>query len=74
MADLTTAQVWKEIEDNIFAVLGMVSAKQEARTAGIVYLARGGKLYISSHTDAWKATWPTTRTFRSRLRFPKVSL
>jgi hypothetical protein len=54
MADLTTAQVWKEIEDNIFAVLGMVSAKQEARTAGIVYAARGGKLYISSQADAWK--------------------
>ena len=54
MADLTTAQVWKAIEDNIFAVLGMVSAKQEARTAGIVYVARGGKLYISSQADAWK--------------------
>ena len=54
MADLTTAQVWKVIEDNIFAVLGMVSAKQEARTAGIVYAARGGKLYISSQADAWK--------------------
>lgn len=55
MATLTTAQVWKEIENNVFAVLGMVSAKNEARTAGIVYVAQAGKLYITSDKDAWKA-------------------
>jgi uncharacterized pyridoxamine 5'-phosphate oxidase family protein len=54
MADVTTAQVWKEIENNVFAVLGMVSARQEARTAGIVYVAREGKLYIATKSDAWK--------------------
>jgi predicted pyridoxine 5'-phosphate oxidase superfamily flavin-nucleotide-binding protein len=54
MADLTTAQIWKAVEDNIFAVLGMVTAKQEARTVGIVYVARGGKLYIATQSDAWK--------------------
>jgi hypothetical protein len=32
----------------------MVSAKQEARTAGIMYVAHGGKLYITSKSDAWK--------------------
>lgn len=54
MATLTTAQVWKEIEANIFAVLGMVSAKNEARTAGIMYVAQAGKLYITTDKDAWK--------------------
>jgi uncharacterized pyridoxamine 5'-phosphate oxidase family protein len=54
MADLTTAQVWKEIENNVFAVLGMVTANHEARTVGIVYVAQGGKLYIASKSDAWK--------------------
>ncbi len=54
MASITTAQVWKELEDNIFAVLGMVSARNEARTAGIVYSTHNGKLYIASKSDAWK--------------------
>ncbi|HHY56497.1 MAG TPA: hypothetical protein GYA08_13805 [Chloroflexi bacterium] len=54
MATLTTAQVWKEIEANIFAVLGMVSAKNEARTAGIMYVAQAGKLYITTDKNAWK--------------------
>lgn len=54
MATLTTAQVWKEIENNIFAVLGMVSAKHEARTAGVMYVAQAGKLYITTDKDAWK--------------------
>ena len=54
MATLTTAQVWKEIENNIFAVLGMVSTKNEARTAGIMYVTQAGKLYITTDKDAWK--------------------
>jgi predicted pyridoxine 5'-phosphate oxidase superfamily flavin-nucleotide-binding protein len=54
MADVSTEQVWEEIENNVFAVLGMVSANQEARTAGIVYVAREGRLYIASNSDTWK--------------------
>lgn len=54
MADLTTDQVWAEIEKNLFAVLGMVTAKNEARTAGIVYIVHERKLYISTQKDAWK--------------------
>jgi hypothetical protein len=34
---LTTAKVWQEIEQNLFAVLGMVTSKGEARTVGIVW-------------------------------------
>ena len=48
MAHLTTDQVWTEIEKNLFAVLGMVTAKNEARTVGIVYTVHERELYIST--------------------------
>ncbi len=51
---LTTDQVWQEIEKNLFAVLGMVTPKGEARTVGIVYIVHGGKLYIGSQKETWK--------------------
>ena len=51
---LTTDQVWQDIEKELFAVIGMVTAKGEARTAGIVYIVRDRKLYISSGKEAWK--------------------
>jgi hypothetical protein len=51
---LTSAQVWEALENEIFAVLGMVSARGQARTVGINYIVNNGKLYISSSTDAWK--------------------
>lgn len=54
MAELTTDQVWREIDKQLFAVLGMVTARNEARTVGIVYVPMGRKLYTSSQSDAWK--------------------
>lgn len=51
---LTAEQVWEVIEKELFAVLGMVTANGEARTAGIVYIVRDRKFYISTKTDAWK--------------------
>ena len=51
---LTADQVWPEIEKEMFAVLGMVTANAEARTAGIVYVTRNRRLYISSGREAWK--------------------
>ena len=51
---LTTAMVWKEIEDNLFGVLGMVSAKGKARTVGIVYVVHERQLYIGTFKKAWK--------------------
>ena len=54
MATITTDQVWEEIDKNVFAVLGMVTAQQEARTVGIVYTTHERTLYISSVRDAWK--------------------
>lgn len=52
---LNAGQVWQAIEKEVFAVLGMVSAQQEARTVGVVYVARGRKLYIATGKDTWKA-------------------
>ncbi|NTU66061.1 MAG: pyridoxamine 5'-phosphate oxidase family protein, partial [Chloroflexi bacterium] len=52
---LTGAQVWQELGQEIFAVLGMVSASGEARTAGVVYIVHDRKLYIATKKTAWKA-------------------
>lgn len=54
MAELTTAQVWEAMAANNFAVLGMVSARQEARTAGVIYVIHDRTLYIGSEKSAWK--------------------
>ncbi|RME51325.1 MAG: pyridoxamine 5'-phosphate oxidase family protein [Caldilineae bacterium] len=54
MVTLTPAQVWRELERQIFAVLGMVTPQNEARTAGVVYVVHQRKLYISSLKSAWK--------------------
>lgn len=54
MATSTTNEVWRAIEQNMFAVLGMTTAKNESRTAGVVYIVRNRKLYIGSEKEAWK--------------------
>lgn len=52
---LATDQVWKAIEREVFAVLGMVTARQEARTVGVVYGVHDRKLYIGTGKQRWKA-------------------
>ena len=54
MAEITSDQVWDEIEKQIFAVLGMVTTSGQARTTGIVYITRDQKFYIASLKSAWK--------------------
>ena len=51
---LTSSQVWQALEKQIFAVLGMTTAHNEARTVGVVYIIDNRKLYISSRQSAWK--------------------
>jgi uncharacterized pyridoxamine 5'-phosphate oxidase family protein len=51
---LTTDLVWKTMEKELFGILGMVTAKNEARTVGIVYVVRGRKLYVGTGRDTWK--------------------
>ncbi|NNF53060.1 MAG: pyridoxamine 5'-phosphate oxidase family protein [Acidimicrobiales bacterium] len=52
---LSSNQVWEEIEKNSFGVLGVVTAKCEPRTVGIVYVVDDHKLYIGAEPNAWKA-------------------
>lgn len=51
---LTSQQIWDEVEKNTFAVLGMVTARGEPRTVGIVYVVDDHKLYIGAERMAWK--------------------
>ncbi|MCA9939910.1 MAG: pyridoxamine 5'-phosphate oxidase family protein [Anaerolineales bacterium] len=63
---LTSEQVWQVIEKELFGVLGMVSARGEGRTVGIIYVVRDRKLYIGTEKDAWKV--------RHVARNPQVSM
>lgn len=54
MAEITTEQVWAEIENQMFAVVGMVTARNQARTTGIVYKVHQRKLYFATVKSAWK--------------------
>jgi hypothetical protein len=38
-ANVTTADVWRHVEKQSFAVLGFVTPRGEARTAGIIGIA-----------------------------------
>jgi uncharacterized pyridoxamine 5'-phosphate oxidase family protein len=51
---LTSEQVWNELKKELFAVLGMVNSKGEARTVGIVYIVHDHKIYISTEKNTWK--------------------
>ena len=53
-AEISTAQVWSLIERQAFCVIGFVTSRGEARTAGVVYAVRGRLLYFASETAAWK--------------------
>ncbi len=52
---LTATQVWQAIEKEMFAVLGMATAQNEARTVGVVYVVRDRKLYVITGKETWKA-------------------
>ncbi len=51
---LTSQQVWENVAKNSFAVLGVVTANDEPRTVGIVYVVDDHKLYIGAEKTAWK--------------------
>lgn len=54
-AELSTKQVWDQIEKQSFAIIGYVTSNGEARTAGIVYTTKNGKINFTTGTDSWKA-------------------
>src|SRR5215470_3610979 len=59
-ANLTSEQVWREVEKRSFAILGFVTPRAEARTAGIVYAVRDHDLYITTWRNSWKARYIAT--------------
>jgi hypothetical protein len=65
-ANVTGEEVWREVSKGIFAVLGYVTPRGEARTAGIVYTVREREVYVATGRNSWKA--------RHIARNPGVSL
>jgi hypothetical protein len=53
--ELTSEQVWQTLAKNNFAVVGMVTARREARTAGVVYIVHDHRIYIGTERFSWKA-------------------
>lgn len=54
-ANITSGQVWRELEKHSFAVLAYVTPRGEARTTGVVYAVRERHLYITTASNSWKA-------------------
>ena len=54
-AEISTQEVWKAVEKELFAVISWVSGGNEARSAGIVYVTKGRKLYLCTGKETWKA-------------------
>jgi hypothetical protein len=43
---LSSELVWQNLKQELFAILGMVTDRGEARTVGVVYTVHNQKLYI----------------------------
>ena len=54
-ARLTTEQVWHQIANASFAVVGYVTPAGEPRSSGVVYKTIGRRLYVAVAPDSWKA-------------------
>ena len=54
MVDVTSARVWAEIERQVFAVVGMVSARGHGRTVGIVPVVHDRSLWFVTKDGEWK--------------------
>jgi hypothetical protein len=55
MAELTTDQVWRVLEKQNFMVVGMVSARGQARTAGVMPYTVDRTLWFTTSDQEWKA-------------------
>jgi hypothetical protein len=55
MVDITSEAVWQAIAKQNFMVIGMVSARGEGRTAGVMHHVRDGRLWFTTNDREWKA-------------------
>ena len=53
-APVSTDSVWRALGEQTFTVLSWVTPKGEARSAGVIYLAKGRKLIIGAESTSWK--------------------
>ncbi|MGR0320600.1 pyridoxamine 5'-phosphate oxidase family protein [Agromyces sp. ZXT2-3] len=55
MVDITSETVWQAIANENFLVVGMVSARGEARTAGVMHHVDDGLIWFTTNDREWKA-------------------
>jgi hypothetical protein len=55
VVDIDSGEVWKAISSTNFMVVGMVSAKGEARSAGVMHFVDDGRLWFTTNEREWKA-------------------
>ncbi|WP_394554085.1 pyridoxamine 5'-phosphate oxidase family protein [Agromyces sp. MMS24-JH15] len=55
MVDITADEVWKAVAAENFMVVGMVSARGGARTAGVMHQVHDGRVWFTTNERLWKA-------------------
>jgi Pyridoxamine 5'-phosphate oxidase len=55
MVDITSEAVWEAIAKQNFMVIGMVSARGEARTVGVMHHVNDRRLWFTTNDREWKA-------------------
>ncbi|GAA4379451.1 pyridoxamine 5'-phosphate oxidase family protein [Agromyces bauzanensis] len=55
MVDITNEDVWQAIAEENFLVIGMVSGRGEARTAGVMHHVHDGVIWFTTNDREWKA-------------------
>ncbi|UOE43659.1 pyridoxamine 5'-phosphate oxidase family protein [Agromyces larvae] len=54
MVDLTRDTVWQTMASTNFMVVGMVTARGEARTAGVMHAVHDGRVWFTTSSADWK--------------------
>jgi len=52
---VTSEQVWREVEEASFAVLGHVTPAGRPRSSGVMFAVAGRRLFVAVGADSWKA-------------------
>ena len=52
---LTVEEVWRTIVRGSFVIVSHVTPAGEPRSSGVMYTAAGGRLYLVTAPDSWKA-------------------
>lgn len=55
MVEISRDEVWKAIAAQNFMVVGMVSARGAARTAGVMHHVHDGRVWFTTNEHLWKA-------------------